>query len=148
MDTLGRIMALDVGEVRTGVAVSDPMRIIASPHTVVPMQPAEKAWAQFEALLEELEPVSIVVGIPLDQRGEQGPQARKVLDFVEQLRARTDIDIVLQDERFSTVAAERTLRQAGARGKKRKQVVDKVAATHILRTYMDRKANECERSED
>jgi putative Holliday junction resolvase len=78
------------------------------------------------------------VGLPLDQNGEIGPQAAKVLAFVETLRELLDIDIVTQDERFSTAAAQRALIDANMRRKKRKSVIDMVAAQHILQTYLDR----------
>lgn len=138
MEQYGRIMALDVGEVRTGVALSDPMRIIASPYAVVPMTSPAKALDDLCVMIKETETVGVVVGLPLDQRGQPGPQAKKVLAFVEQLRNRVDIEIVTQDERFSTAAAERALIAADVRRGKRKKVVDKIAATHILQGYLDR----------
>ncbi len=133
-------MALDVGDVRTGVALSDPLQMIASPHSVVQKPSLDATLAELKRIIAETEPVRIVVGIPLDQGGEHGPQARKILAFVERLRAETSAEIVTQDERFSTAEAQRMLISADVNRKKRKQVVDKVAATHILRTYMDRQA--------
>jgi putative holliday junction resolvase len=138
MEEYGRIMALDIGDVRTGVALSDPMRIIASPHAVVPMASTDQAIENLCAMIRETEAVLVVAGLPLNQNGEPGPQAEKVLAFVEQLRQRVDIDIVTQDERFSTAAAERSLIAADMRRAKRKKVIDKVAATHILQAYLDR----------
>jgi putative holliday junction resolvase len=136
----GRILALDVGDVRTGVAVSDPMRIIASPHVVLQEKPNETVVVQVQALVVELEPVCIVVGVPLDAHGGHGPQAEKTLAFVEALKAVVDVEIVLQDERYSTASAKRVLLSANMRRKKRKQVIDKIAATHILEAYMQGQA--------
>ena len=99
----GRIMALDIGDVRTGVAVTDPLRIIASPHSVVEEPTPEAAVAAIRTLVEELAPVRIVAGVPLDREGKRGPQAEKTLAMVERLRAAVDVEIVLQDERFTTV---------------------------------------------
>ena len=138
MEEYGRIMALDIGDVRTGVALSDPMRIIASPHAVVPMASTDQAIENLCAMIRETEAVLVVAGLPLNQNGAPGPQAEKVLAFLEQLRQRVDIDIVTQDERFSTAAAERSLIAADMRREKRKKVIDKVAATHILQAYLDR----------
>lgn len=136
----GRVMALDVGDARTGVAVTDPMRIIASPHGVVNMTSFEKGLAELKALIAALAPVRIVVGLPLDRHGGIGPRAEKTLAFIERLRAEVSIEIVTQDERFSTVEADRALREGNVRGKKRKQTVDKIAATHILNAYLDKLA--------
>jgi putative Holliday junction resolvase len=142
MVELGRILGLDVGDVRTGVAVSDPLQIIASPHAVVPMASLDAALAELGKIIAATEPVRIVAGIPLNQEGKEGPQAAKTQVFLDRLRAVTNVPIVTQDERFSTAAAERMLIAADVRRKKRKQVVDKVAATHILQSWLDRQAYE------
>jgi len=138
MSETGRILALDVGEARIGVAVSDPLRIIAQPHSVLTASSLEHDVAAVCDLAAEMEAVRIVVGLPLNLEGKPGPQAHKVLAFVERLREAVDIEVVTQDERYSTAAAARTLRQAGTKGKKRKQVIDKLAAQHILQTHLDR----------
>ena len=143
----GRIMALDVGDVRTGVAVTDPMQLIASPHSVVQEKSLGATLEVIAKLVRELEPIRVVVGIPLNQQGEPGPQAEKVLRFAEQLRQRVPVEVVTQDERFSTAEAQRSLLAANLRRDKRKQVVDKVAATHILQVYLERQASDRRRSE-
>ena len=81
-----------------------------------------------------------MAGLPLNLEGQPGPQAEKVLAFLETLRQATQTEVVTQDERFSTVSAQRALSQAGVRGKKRKKLVDKIAAQQILQTYLDRQA--------
>jgi len=141
MDGEGRVMALDIGDVRTGVAVSDPLRIIASPHGVVQEPTPEATVAAIRALVEELRPVVVVAGVPLDREGKPGPQAEKTLAMVARLREALDVPVETQDERFSTAAANRSLLAANLRRKKRKQVVDKVAATHILEAYLQRQAS-------
>jgi putative holliday junction resolvase len=134
----GRVLGLDVGDVRIGVAVSDPLGIIAQPHSVVRSGTMEENVEAIRALAAEKEAVRVVVGVPLNREGKPGPQAQKVLAFVEALRAALAIEVVTQDERFSTAAAERMLIEANVRRKDREQVVDKVAAHHILQTYLDR----------
>ena len=134
----GRMVGLDVGEVRIGVASSDPLGIIVSPHSVVTRTTLEADLKALAGIFKEREATRIVVGLPLDKEGKPGPQAEKTLAFVEQLRTVTDIEIVTQDERYSTAAATRMLIDANVSRKGRKQVVDKVAATHILQAYMDR----------
>ncbi len=141
-------MGLDVGEARTGVALSDPLGMIASPHSVVPSRDMREAVAAVAALVKETETARVVVGMPLDREGLPGPQAEKVSAFVARLREAVEVEVVTQDERYSTAAAQRALTQAGVRGKKRKGVVDKVAATHILQVYLDRAAAERRREQD
>lgn len=135
----GRVMGLDVGEVRTGIALTDPLQMMASPHTVLQVKSPEADAAAIAALVQEQEVVGIVAGVPLDQNGAPGPQAEKVLAFLAVLREAVSVDVVTQDERFSTAAADRSLREAGIKGKKRKLHVDKIAATHILQGWLDRR---------
>ena len=136
----GRVMALDVGDVRIGVAVSDPLGIIAQPHSVIQCQSPEADLAAIKQLVDELGVVQIVAGMPLNQHGERGPQAEKTAAFVDALAQVVDVPIDVQDERFSTVSAQRMLIDANVRRKKRKQVVDKIAAQHILQVYLERRA--------
>jgi putative Holliday junction resolvase len=133
-------MALDVGDVRIGVATTDPLRIIASPHSVIQHTSTEKDVEAIAKLVSDLGVVRLVVGLPLNQHGQPGPQAEKVLQFVDALKAKVDVEIVTQDERFTTAASQRTLIQADMRRKDRKKVIDKVAAQNILQTYLDRQA--------
>jgi putative holliday junction resolvase len=136
----GRIMGLDIGDVRIGVALSDSLRMMASPHSVVKEPSREAAVRTVKRLVEETGAVLIVAGVPLNEAGGQGIQAEKTLAFVERLRAEVSVEVVLQDERYTTAAAERMLIGANLRRDRRRQVVDKIAATHILQTYLDREA--------
>jgi len=138
MTPLGRVIGLDVGNVRIGVAVSDPLRIIAQPHSVITRSDPEKDVAAVRAVIEQAEAVRVVVGLPLNREGKPGPQAEKVLEFIRQLRAAVATEIVTQDERFTTAAAERMLIAADVSRRKRKGIVDKIAAHHILQTHLDR----------
>ncbi len=136
----GRIMGLDIGDVRTGVAISDPMQMIASPKVVIAVKDQATDIAAILKLAKDEEVLRIVAGVPLNQAGAPGPQAEKVLAFLEALRAATTLPVETVDERFSTASANKSLILAGARRDKRKQVVDKVAAAQILQLYLDRQA--------
>lgn len=133
-------MALDVGDVRIGVAVSDPLRIIAQAHSVIKTVSEQSDAESIRDLVRELNVSEIVVGLPLNQDGKTGAQAEKVLHFVENLKATVNCDVTTADERFTTAIARRSLIDANMSRKNRKKVVDKVAAQQILQTYMDRLA--------
>ncbi|MFC1713867.1 Holliday junction resolvase RuvX [Candidatus Poribacteria bacterium] len=132
-----RLLGLDVGDVMIGVAVSDPMRIIAQGLDSIKRVTPEKDVETIKRLVDEHEAGEIVVGLPKMMSGEIGIQAQKVLDFAELLKAAVEIPIVMWDERLSTVAATRSLIEGDMSRKKRKKVVDKVAAVLILQGYLD-----------
>lgn len=137
----GRTIGLDIGDARTGVAVSDELGMVATALDTVQMsEPAADALA-IKQIVEEQQAILVVAGIPLNQYGEIGPQAEKVLAFIEELKKVIDIEIVTQDERFSTQAANRALAAANIKSRKRKKVIDKAAAQQILQLYLDRRAN-------
>lgn len=138
-------MGLDVGDVRTGIALSDPLRMISSPHSVLDVSSPEGDAAAIAGIVREKEVAEIVVGLPLDQNGEVGPQAEKVLGFVEVLKEHVDVPVTTLDERFSTKSAERALIEADVSRKGRKKVVDKVAAQLILQQHLDRRAHQRKR---
>ena len=136
------MIGLDIGEARTGVAVSDELGMFASALDTVQMSDDAKADAlAVKTIVDEQQAILIVAGLPLDQNGEVGPQAEKVLAFIEEIKALTDVEVVTQDERFSTQAAHRLLIAGNMNAKKRKKIIDKVAAQQILQLYMDRQAN-------
>lgn len=137
----GRILGLDVGDVRTGMAVSDPLGMIATPCGTIHVRSAREDAEAVKQAAAEHEAIRIVVGLPLNKEGGIGPQAQKVLDFIEVLRATTDIEIVTIDERFSTAAAHRAMNHTGLSTKKRKGVIDQAAAQQILQLYLDRERN-------
>lgn len=139
MEEMGRTLALDVGDVRIGVAVSDPLGITAQPLEVIRRSTLEADVAAVVRIATDKEAVRIVVGMPLNEKGEQGPQAIKVQAFADVLRDAAVLEIVTQDERFSTAESERMLIGADMSRKRRKEVIDKVAAQRILQTYMDRR---------
>jgi putative Holliday junction resolvase len=140
MNPLGRILGLDVGHVRIGVALSDPLGILASPHSVIQCTTPEQDAEAIAALVREHEVKTIVAGLPLNQHGEEGPQAAKTREFLDILKQRVDVDIDTMDERFTSAIAERILIGANMRRDKRKKVIDKVAAQQILQVYLDRRS--------
>lgn len=141
MTTAGRIIGLDVGDVRTGVAMSDPLGMFASPRGTIAMADPAAAAQEIATLVGQEGVSRIVAGLPLDQHGQPGRQAEKVLGFLERLKGVVDVPVETVDERFTTAAAERALIGAGMKRKGRKQHVDQVAAAHILQTWLDRQAN-------
>ena len=138
MEERGRIMALDVGDARTGVAVTDLSQTIVSPHAVVAESSREKALMALVKIIEDQEPILIVAGLPLLENGDEGPQAKKVQTFVSMLATRVNAPIVFEDERYSTIAADEVFHSMGGKGRKRKGVIDKIAAAQILQSYLNR----------
>lgn len=132
-----RVMALDVGERRIGVAVSDPLGILARGLTVVRRDTDEAAISQIRALIEEQDVGRLVVGLPRSMSGEVGPQARAVEAFVRQLEPVIDIPLEMWDERLTTVTAVRVLHERGQSAREQKKNIDAVAAAVILQDYLD-----------
>ena len=132
--TQGRCIGVDYGTVRVGVAVSDPSRTIADPR---PAFPAPSALNDIAQLAKQVEATEIIVGLPLNMDGSWSDSTRSASDFARDLREVTDARVTMLDERLSTVEAERNLREAGSRGRKRKQKVDSAAAAVVLQAYLD-----------
>lgn len=138
MNEPGRIVCLDVGTKRIGVAACDPTRTVARIVGVVQAQPAERAIREIVRILVEEEAVELVVGMPWTLEGEIGPQAQRVLDFVEKLRPAVTIPITYYDERLTSSEAERLLNEQGGftKEQRRRGVVDELAALLILEDYL------------
>ena len=136
-----RILALDVGDRRIGVALSDPLGMLASPLTTVERRTPDIAAAidTILALAEQHEAAEILVGIPYLMSGRIGAQTRITLDFADELAARAKIPITRIDERLSSVQAERMLAQSGASDTRDKGRTDSAAAAVILQAYLDAK---------
>lgn len=137
----GRVLALDVGDVRIGIAASDPLGMIAHPKDSYRRSTPSADLDAVRKMVADLEAVRVVVGLPLNERGEVGHQAERVLQFVEQLRAVLPVEVVTVDERFTTALARRSLIEAHVRRDRRKQVIDAVAAQQILQMHLDRERN-------
>ncbi|MBQ9859311.1 MAG: Holliday junction resolvase RuvX [Clostridia bacterium] len=132
-----KIMAVDLGLARTGVAVSDPREMLASPVGTLEEWDLDRLAQRVAALAAEQGAELLVVGHPRNMDGTRGESARRAEGFAEQLAALTGLEITLWDERMTTVSAIGYLNQTDVRGKKRKQVVDTVAATIILQDFLD-----------
>lgn len=130
-------MALDLGGRRIGVALSDATRLLSSPLITLRAQPREAAMEQIAALIARHEVTALVVGLPLTLSGEIGPQAKLVQEFVEALRPRVSVAIHMVDERLTSVEAERMMVEMGIKREQRKARIDEVAASIILRDFLD-----------
>ena len=138
--SLMRKIALDVGDVRIGVAVSDLMGIIANPLETYTRRGDLSRDVQYIVDLAKAHEVSLFVsGLPLGLDGQENEQTRKTREFVDALQSHTDIPVKYMDERFTTLSAERVLIQGNVRRENRKKVIDKVAATIILQNFLDSK---------
>jgi len=134
---MSRILGVDYGSKRIGLAISDPGGIIATPVRTETCSGEEDALKKIIAVCTELKADKIVLGLPLNMNGSQGPQAEKVTAFGEKLKSRLDIPLEMWDERLSSVSAERVLIDAGTSRRRRKEVIDKLAAQIMLQNYLD-----------
>ncbi len=130
----GRVLALDHGTDRVGIAVSDALRITASPLETVT---AAEAMPRILELVEEYRPEVIVVGLPVSLSGREGPAAERAREFGREVETITGIDVRFVDERFTSQTAEKALLEGGLKRRVRREKVDKVAAAVILRHYLD-----------
>ncbi len=133
----GRVMALDVGKVRVGVALTDPLGYTAQPLLTLWRKNRSDDLRSLLRLIRKHQVVKIVVGNPLHLSGDVSPWAAKVQAFAEELRQRSGLPVELWDERLSSVAAHEILNEAGHRRQDRKYVIDQVAAVVILRGWME-----------
>ena len=134
-----RIMGLDVGDKRIGVALSDSLGITAQRLALLERRNAAGDVDAVTALAAQHAVSTIVIGLPLTLRGETGPQAKKVEAFAQALRRKTDVPVEFVDERLTTVQGERALLETGASRKQRKAAIDQVAAQLILQQFLDRR---------
>lgn len=136
-----RIIGLDVGTKTIGVAVSDIMGWTAQGITTVKRSDPDSDVIEIKKLIEEFEAEQVMIGLPLNMNGSAGPSVDMVRQFGDQLEAEINIPIVYRDERMSTMAAERYLLEGDVSRKKRKKVIDKMAAVFVLQGYLDYLAN-------
>ena len=134
--SMKRIMALDYGDARTGVAISDLMCTIVGSTTVIPSRNAEKAIIDIVKLAKDNDVEEIVVGLPKNMDGSEGPRAEVCREFAQQVGEASGLKITMWDERRTTVEAHNILSEHNYHGKKRKDTVDAVAASLILEGYL------------
>ncbi|MCA9874049.1 MAG: Holliday junction resolvase RuvX [Anaerolineales bacterium] len=137
----GRVLALDLGEKRIGVAVSDATRTIATTLDVIKRTSRQADFAQIGRLLAEQQANLLVIGLPVMLDGREGEKAAWVRDYAAALYNELQVPIAFTDEAFTTVQAENSLRARGQKGRKIRQNVDAVAATLILQAYLDAQDN-------
>ena len=132
-----RVLALDIGEKRVGVAVSDPAGAVASPVAVLPAAEVEGMAAPFRRVIEDWEPELLVCGLPRTLAGEDGPQAERVRAIAEKIAASCALPLEFADERLSSAEAKRILREQGLSEKEMRGKVDAIAASLFLQSWLD-----------
>ena len=137
-----RVIAIDLGTRRIGVAATDALGIAAMPHSTIARHGGQRDLDAIAAVVRELDAERVVLGLPLSPEGEVGRAAKSAQTFAERLRAALSVPVELIDESFSTVEAEEVLLAADLSRARRKQVVDRVAAAVILRRWMDAQAEQ------
>lgn len=135
-----RILGLDLGTKTIGVAVSDPLGWTAQGVKTIQRVGLKKDIQEIKDIVDEYGVEKIVLGMPKNMNGTIGEAGERSISFGENLKNKLGLEVILQDERLSTVSAERSLIEADVSRKKRKKVIDTVAATYILQTYLDKKS--------
>ena len=138
---MNRIIAFDIGDKRIGIAISDPFGDMALPLETYHRQATEKDILYLVNLAKEKEVSTIVCGLPVNFDGSPSLQTEKTAAFIKKLESATQIPVVTTDERFTTMEARRLLLEADMRRDKRKQVIDKIAASYILEDYINKLKN-------
>ena len=132
-----RILALDIGEKRVGIAVSDPGERVASPVAVLPADEVRANAKSFQRVIEDWEPELLLCGLPKTLAGEEGPQAERVRAFAAEVQRAVDLSIEFADERLSSSEAKRSLREKGLSEKAMRGKVDMIAASLFLQAWLD-----------
>ena len=138
-----RLIALDLGDKTIGVALSDLTWTIASPFGLIKRTKLEKDMEKIQAIVVEHTVTAIVVGLPVNMNGSEGPRAKITQEFMKKMHDFLSIPLFAWDERLSTMAVTRTLLEADMSRKKRPKVIDKMAATFILQGVLDRLKTQC-----
>lgn len=132
-----RILGVDLGQVRTGIAISDELRMLAHPLSTIEGRPGTALAQRIRDIVVERDADRIVMGLPRHMNGSLGKAAEEVNQFADKLRAISECPVVMWDERLSTVAANRMLQAAGKKTKQTRAFRDQVAAQIILQSYLD-----------
>ena len=137
MKLKGQVMAIDLGEKRIGLAISDPLRLVAKGHSVFKRKSRREDFARYQQVIEEEDIKLVVMGLPVPLSGIEGNKAAWVRDYTADLQTHLSIPIIFWDEALSTQRAEESLRAQGKKLKKIKERIDAVAAAFILQDYLD-----------
>ena len=135
-----RIMALDIGDARTGIAISDPAERVATPVCTLPTADILANAAPWRRALQDWEPEALVCGLPFTLAGEEGPQASAIRARATHIATRANLPLYFADERLSSVSAQRILREKGLTEKQMRGKVDMIAASIFLETWLDARA--------
>ncbi len=135
------IMSVDLGKARTGTAICDKSEFLASPLTVIFEKSPAKLLEKLCSTVKEAKAELVVVGLPKNMDGSEGESAQNARTYARQITELTGVPTVMQDERGTTITAHSFLNTTNTRGKKRKNVIDEVAATIILQDYLDKRKN-------
>jgi putative holliday junction resolvase len=137
-----KLLGIDYGVRRLGVAVSDPLGMIATPFRTVDTFSDEQSVEEICSIIQEINAEKIIIGLPLNMDNTEGPMVKKVREFIEKLKLKTDLPIEFSDERLSSSLVEKILIDADMSRSKRKNVRDKLAAQVILQGYIDGNEND------
>jgi putative holliday junction resolvase len=132
-----RILALDIGQTRIGVAVSDPAERVASPVCVLPAAEVEANAKSWKRVLEDWEPELLLSGLPYTMAGEEGPQAARIREVAGRIAQAADLPLEFTDERLSSAEAKRSLRESGLTEREMRGKVDMIAASVFLQAWLD-----------
>lgn len=132
-----RFMGLDVGTKTIGIALSDPLFMIASAHKTIKRTNVNDDIKTLIDTIKEYDVSKIIVGMPYNMNKSVGPQAQRVMSFIDLLKKQVDNEIIYVDERMTTLMADRVLIESNVRRENRKEHIDKIAATYILQSYLD-----------
>ncbi|MDU5470743.1 MAG: Holliday junction resolvase RuvX [Peptoniphilus harei] len=135
---MNKILGLDVGDVWIGVAISDALLLTAQPLMTIKRESNKIAYEKIHEIIIENNVEKVVVGLPKNMNNTIGPQSEKVIKFAEKLKNKFKIEIEYVDERMTTLMAEQVLIEGSVRRENRKKYIDKIAATYILQSYLDR----------
>jgi putative holliday junction resolvase len=141
MNAVGRILAIDYGSRRMGLAVSDPLGITAQGIETLQRKNKRMDFAHLQRIIVDYQVREIVLGLPLKMSGEHGPQAEKVAQFAEELRQKFNLPVHLWDERLTSAEANRVLREAELSIQKRSRAVDRMAASLILQSFLQARSS-------
>ena len=133
---MGRILGIDYGHVRIGLALTDPLKIIASAYKTLKVKSIKESINDILKEIKEQEVEKIILGLPMGLNGEKTKKTEEVDAFYEKLKSRTDIEIILFDESFSSVAAHKIMHQMGKKTGHNKEMVDMIAASVVLQDYL------------
>ncbi len=134
-----RLMGIDYGDARVGIALSDPLMIMSQGYKTIKNDGTESLYEEIVAVIKEKEVTKIVIGLPKNMDNSQGFRTDATMEFADKLKTYTDVEIDFSDERLTTVSAHGFLNEMNVRGKKRKDTVDTLSAALILETYMKKK---------